>query len=93
MVFDGAGCLKWFSGGWEQRVVSVGQGRRSGRRGDMMATVQGLGSPGWEEQGMERWKERRRKRGEIMDKNGKKVKGIRGGRAEIQGNGDEGSKG
>lgn len=40
-------------------MVSVGQGRCSGRVGGMVATVQGLGKLGWEEWRMDRWIGRR----------------------------------
>lgn len=62
-------------------MVSVGQGRRSGREevrgGCMMATVQSSGNPGWEERRMDRWKRRKGKKvGEGVDKNGKKKSGT-----------------
>lgn len=73
-------------------MVSVGQGRRSGRRGGMMATVQGLGNPGWEERRMDRWKKREGKEEKDWLKMEKEGKGIGGGGGETCGDKEQ-SKG
>ncbi|KAK1900775.1 putative cyclin-dependent serine/threonine-protein kinase [Dissostichus eleginoides] len=56
--FDGAACLKWFSGDGSSVWCQWDRGGTQGEGvGGMMATVQDLRSTGWEEQRIDMWKE------------------------------------
>ncbi|KAK5872209.1 hypothetical protein PBY51_012929 [Eleginops maclovinus] len=81
--FDGAACLKWFSGDGSSVWCQWDRGGAQGEGvGGMMATVQDLHSMGWEEQRIDIWKEgEEKKAGQHVKKT---VEGMGGERVEIQ---------